>query len=104
MKGTIQDWEDARFASEAAAEIDAIPVTDVVRLEQAEDVDRPEIIALCGRQNSGLSVQLLTTVGDDVRAWITLDVGGRTETVEIRPQDALDAFQHPYAYGATLPL
>ena len=79
------------------AEIDAL-------LEAATSVLPTDVVALCGRQNSGLSVQLLTTTSDDVRAWITLDVNGATETFEIEPKDALDAFAHPYAYGATLPL
>jgi hypothetical protein len=68
------------------------------------DDDRPDLVALCGRRNAGLSVQLLTNRGDEPRAWITLDVNGQTETFEVEPRDALDAYHHPYAYGATLPL
>ena len=70
----------------------------------AYEPERPDLVALCGRQNSGLSVQLLTTTGEDVRAFITLDLNGQTETIEVKPSDALDAYHHPYAYGATLPL
>ena len=81
------------------------PVDNVVEhLDFETDVPEIQVVALCGRQNSGLSVQLLTTVGADVRAWITLDVNGQTETFEVEPSTALDAYQHPYAYGATLPL
>jgi len=107
MSGTIQDWEDKRFAREAAAEIEAVEAVEPVRrLEAATSVAPPaDIVALVGRVNSGLSVQLLTNRSDeDPRAWITLDVNGRTETIEVEPSSALDAFHHPYAYGATLPL
>lgn len=102
---TIQDWEDARFAREAADEIDAIPTAEPARTIVAVQEDRPELVALCGRVTAGLSVQLLTTVSDeDVRAFVTLDVNGRTETIEVQPGNALDAYHHPYVYGATLPL
>ena len=106
MEAPIQRWENERFAREAAAEIEAVPTTEPLRaLEAGTSVVPPaDIVALCGRTNAGLSVQLLTTRGDDVRAFITLDVNGRTETVEVEPSDALDAYHHPYAYGATLPL
>ena len=106
MSGTIQDWEDKRFAREAQAEIDAVETVEPVRRLEAATIVAPpaDIVALCGRQNSGLSVQLLTTTGEDVRAFVSLDVNGRTETIEVEPSDALDAYHHPYAYGATLPL
>lgn len=106
MEAPIQRWENERFAREAAAEIEAVEATEPVRrLEAATSVAPPaDIVALCGRQNSGLSVQLLTTTGEDVRAWVTLDLNGQTETIEVEPASALDAYHHPYAYGATLPL
>jgi hypothetical protein len=106
MSGTIQDWEDRRFAEEALAEIEAVETVEPVRaLEAATSVVPPaDIVALCGRVNAGLSVQLLVTTGDDVRAWVTLDYAGKTETVEVAPESALDAYHHPYCYGATLAL
>jgi hypothetical protein len=106
MEAPIQRWENERFAREAAAELQAIEAVEPVRvLEAATSVVPPaDVVALCGRVNAGLSVQLLTTRGEDVRAWITLDVNGRTETIEVQPGSALDAYHHPYAYGATLPI
>ena len=106
MEAPIQRWENDRFAREAAAEIEAVAAVEPVRvLEAATSVAPPaDIVALCGRTNAGLSVQLLTTTGEDVRAFISLDVNGLTETVEVAPEHALDAYHHPYAYGATLPL
>jgi len=106
MSGTISDWERDRFETEAASEIAVLDTVEPVRrLEAVTSVVPPaDVVALCGRQNSGLSVQLLTTTGEDVRAWVTLDVNGKTETIEVAPEHALDAYHHPYAYGATLPL
>lgn len=104
IEAPIQRWEDDRFAREAAAEIDAVPTVEPSRALVLVQSDRPTLVALCGRQNAGLSVQLLTTVGEDVRAFVSLDVNGRGETIEVAPEHALDAYHHPYAYGATLPL
>lgn len=106
MFGTIQDWEDARFAREAAAEIEAVEAVEPVRrLEAVTSVAPPaDIVALCGRITAGLGVQLLVEPRKDGRAFLTLALDGKTETVEVPADRALDAFRHPYVYGATLPL
>lgn len=106
MEAPIQRWENERFAREAHAEIAALDTVEPSRvLEAATSVAPPaDIVALCGRINAGLAVQLLTTTGEDVRAFVSLDVNGRTETIEVEPSSALDAYHHPYAYGASLPL
>ena len=67
--------------------------------------DVPATVVLCSRLTAGLGVQLLTNRSDDEpRAWITLVLNGECETFEIQPEDALDAFAHPFAFGGTLPL
>jgi hypothetical protein len=106
MEAPIQRWENERFAREAAAEIEALEAAEPVRRLEAATIVAPpaDIVALCGRVNSGLAVQLLVTTGEDVRAFVSLDVNGRGETIEVEPASALDAYHHPYAYGATLPL
>jgi hypothetical protein len=78
-----------------AAEVEADAL-----LASAED--RPDVVCLCSRLTAGLGVQLLTTRDEPVRAFITLTLDGQTETFEIDPSTALDAFQHPFAYGGTL--
>jgi hypothetical protein len=108
MEAPIQRWENERFAREAHAEIAALDTVEPARvLEAATSVAPPaDIVALCGRQNAGLSVQLLLATGDALtsRTFVSLDVNGKTETIEVEPSSALDAYHHPYAYGATLPL
>lgn len=62
-----------------------------------------EVIALMGRIVSGLGVQLLYRPNDG-QTFITITLNGATETFPVEPANAGDAFWHPYAYGATLPL
>jgi len=60
-------------------------------------------VALLGRVNSGFGVQLLWDPLSG-KTFVTTAVGGETETFEVSPEHALEAYEHPYAYGATLKL
>ena len=92
------------FAVVAEATYDA----DLDALDFEVDVPEFEVVCLASRLTAGLGVQLLTNRAknedDEPRAFITLVLNGATETFEVKPEDALDAFQHPYAFGGTLPL
>lgn len=103
---TIADWERERFEREAAAELDTIEVAEPARtIVGGTDIAVPKgIVAVRGRVTAGLGVQLLIEPWDAGRAWITVDVAGRTQTFEVPPGDANEAFDHPYAYGASLAL
>ena len=61
------------------------------------------MICLLSRLTAGLGVQLLWDPrnGD---TFITVTLNGDTETFPVDPFNAADAFQHPFAYGASLPL
>ncbi len=65
--------------------------------------ERPGLVALKGRINAGLAVQLLADT-DTGETFITLVLNGSTETFPVPPEHALDAFEHPFVYGGTLPL
>jgi hypothetical protein len=64
----------------------------------------PEGLAVwASRSASGFYVQGL--VDSDGRTYITTALAGKTETVEVDPSIAADAFLHPFAYDASsLPL
>lgn len=67
--------------------------------EAAEDPR--DLIALRGRITAGLGVQLLVDLLSR-QTFITLALDGETETFEVPPSAANDAFEHPFAYGGTL--
>lgn len=105
MSGTIADWEARRFSEEAFAEIKVIetvePTRHITGVAAAPDGD--DLVALRGRVTSGLAVQALWSKASG-RCYVTIDVGGRTETFPV-PADRLnEAFDHPYCFGATLPI
>lgn len=54
---------------------------------------------LASRLTAGLGVQLLWA---ESGTYITLTLDGKTETFPVPAEHALDAFQHPFAYGGTL--
>jgi len=58
--------------------------------------------AWAGRITAGLAVQGLVDASG--QTYVTIVLNGETETLEIAPEKALDAFLHPFAYGFTLPL
>lgn len=79
------------------------PVIDT-RVEAESIVFRPEtLVALMGRVNSGFYVQLIadTATGE---TWLTCSINGETDTFPIPSDKALDAFEHPFAYGCNLPV
>ena len=63
--------------------------------------ERPGLVALKGRINAGLGVQLLADLATG-ETFITLALNGETETFPVDPERALDAFEHPFCYGGTL--
>lgn len=76
---------------------DAIEASLIAALEP----DRDGVRCLLSRLTAGLGVQALVR-GDD--CYITITLNGATETFPVPAARLLDAFDHPYAYGATLPL
>jgi hypothetical protein len=79
------------------------PDGNVEHLDFETDVPTLDIIALAGRITAGLGVQLLITAGaENRRAFITLCLDGETETFEVAPEHAMDAYRHPFCYGGTL--
>lgn len=60
--------------------------------------------AWAGRATNGFYVQGL--VAADGSIFISAGIPGRGlhETFEVKPEDAAEAFEHPFAYGCTLPL
>ena len=95
---TLKGWEQRRELIEEAelALLDAPAELTVAG-------ERQEIVALCGRLYAGLGVQLLWNreTGD---TFVTVTLAGENETFEVPRDRAFDAFEHPYAYGATLAL
>lgn len=77
------------------------PVRDAVEdaLFAALEPERDGVRCLLSRLTAGLGVQALVQ-GD--RTFITVTLNGATETFEVPGDRLLDAFDHPYAYGATL--
>lgn len=105
MEAPIAKWERERFEREALAEIDGVETAEPARTIVAPaDTERPELVAVAGRITAGLAVQLLVEPKRDGRAWLTLGLNGKTETIEVPAGQALDAYLHPYCYGASLPL
>lgn len=79
------------------------PVRDAVEeaLGAALEPERDGVRCLLSRLTAGLGVQALVK-GDET--FITVTLNGETETFPVPRDRLLDAFDHPYAYGATLPL
>lgn len=103
MSGTISDWEQAQFVSQATAEINAVPVTEPRREVVGGSDGRPEgLVVWNARTNSGYHVQGL--VDAEGRTYITAVLNGKSETFEVPRERAAEAFEHPYVFGATLPL
>lgn len=101
---TIGDWERRRFAREAAEEIaDVAVTTEPVTPAKVETETGTICIALLGRVTAGLGVQLLWNplTGE---TFLTVALNGETETFSVPPEAAKEAFDHPYAFGASLPL
>ena len=57
-----------------------------------------DLVALAGRLNAGVAVQLLLdrSTGE---TFVTTVVAGQCLTVPVEPEHALDTYRHPGAYG-----
>lgn len=76
-------------------EIDAL-------LESAKP-EQVDVVCLLSRVTAGLGVQALWAPADG-STHITVALNGVTETFEVDPANLREAFDHPYIFGATLPL
>ncbi len=54
------------------------------------------------RMSDGFAVQGL--VDGAGRTYISCALNGEHQTFDVEPEDAVEAFDHPFAYGCTLPL
>ncbi|MDH4104395.1 MAG: hypothetical protein OEV29_13605 [Thermoleophilia bacterium] len=107
IRSPLHAWEQDRATVEEAEAILALPsieeppTTEGLTVEIVEE--RQDIVALLGRCYSGLGVQLLWN-RETGCTFVTLTLGRNTETFEVPRDRARDAFEHPFAYGATLTL
>lgn len=95
-------WEQDRAVVEEAekALLDSAEQALLDSVEELSD-EADNIMALASRYYSGLGVQLLWN-RESGATFITVTLGGETETFPVPGDRAFDAFEHPYAYGATL--
>lgn len=102
LRSPLYAWEQDRALveeAEAATAADALPTI--------AEPERPTIespVCLLSELRAGFGVQLLAEPTLGGRSWITCTLNGATQTFEVAPGSALDAFRHPYGYGCTLPL
>lgn len=95
---TITGWErDRALRDETDAILTAARLPEITTTEPAYEV-------LLSELRSGFGVQLLAEPRLNGRSWITCTLNGETQTFEVPAARALDAFEHPFAYGCTLPL
>lgn len=94
---TIKGWERDRALREEAEKITADALLPRV------ETDPREIECLESRLTAGLGVQLLWN-RETGSTFITVTLNGETETFPVDEDKALEAFEHPFAFGATLPL
>ena len=55
---------------------------------------------LAHRANQGIDVHLVWYPEDDSLAVTVVDEGGETFELVVDPEEALEVFEHPYAYAA----
>ena len=74
------------------------PPAPPVELPDTFDGDSRELVALAGRLNAGVGVQLLLdrASGD---TFVTTVVAGNCLTFEVEHEECWDVYQHPGAYG-----
>ena len=87
----------------SAVAIGPVVEPDYQPLKLSELTDCETVVCLMSRMTAGLGVQLLWCPITEQVA-ITLALNGELETFSVPTDSALEAFHHPYAYGATLPL
>lgn len=63
-----------------------------------DDHDDRDLVALAGRRNAGIAVQLLLD-RRTLQTFVTTVVNGDALTVEVEGAEAWDAYSHPGAYG-----
>lgn len=63
-----------------------------------DDHDARDLVALSGRLNAGIAVQLLLD-RTTLQTFVTTVVDGDCLTVEVEGTEAWDAYSHPGAYG-----
>lgn len=63
-----------------------------------DDRDERDLVALAGRLNAGIAVQLLLD-RTTLQTFVTTVVNGDALTVEVEGTEAWDAYSHPGAYG-----
>lgn len=68
----------------------------------ATDLDH-EHRELAQRSSSGIEVQLLWNPHDDTLAVAVRDEDGDSFELAVAPDEALEVFDHPYAYATTRP-
>ena len=79
------------------------PVVDIEGLDfETPDVTPEGLRTWAGRSSYPFHVQGL--VDAEGRTYITAVLNDLTQTWEVAPGDALEAFLHPFANGCTLPL
>jgi hypothetical protein len=76
---------------------------EIDALLEAARPDDVEVVCLLSRLTSGLGVQALWAP-ENGTTHVTVTLNGETETFEVPPALLREAFDHPFAYGATLPL
>jgi len=55
---------------------------------------------LASRSNNGVEVRLLWSPDDDALAVTVDEASGESFELVVEPAEALDVFEHPYAYAA----
>lgn len=93
-----------RLVTDRPEDFTAPPAPPPVDLTEAEDKFREyPVVALRGRINSGFAVQLLWSPLDG-ETYITCVLNGACDTFAVPPEHANEAFEHPFAWGCSLPL
>lgn len=72
-------------------------------LASAEPEYPTDVVCLASRMTAGLGVQALYVFSTGECA-VTVTLNGETETFSVPRAELMAAFNHPYAYGATLDL
>lgn len=89
----VTDPPIMRLVNERLAEI---PPDPPVELDESEP--ERDLIALMGRLNAGVAVQLLLDRNTG-ETFVTTGVAGEWLTVPVEPELALDTYKHPGFYG-----
>ena len=84
-------------------EFRALQSVDLVEAGLTHEAFRPAgLRAWAGRSSNGFHVQGL--IDAEGRTYISASIRDKHQTWEVLPENAADAFAHPFAYGCVLPL